>query len=66
MSQRKDLIEISGYITKTTDRAILFNDGTVKAWLPRSEIEQTIFRFEEDRLETLTIPEWLAKENEFI
>jgi hypothetical protein len=66
MLQDKNLITISGNIMKTTERAILFYDGSIEVWLPRSQIEESLIHTDEDKLEEITIPEWLAKENDLI
>ena len=61
-----EMIMVSGFIKRTTSRAVLFDDGGVEVWLPRSQIDESLIHTDEDKLEEITIPEWLAKENDLI
>lgn len=57
-------IEISGIIERQTSHAVLFSDGILEEWLPKSRIIE-----QEDLgkgMVELTIPEWLAIEKGFI
>ena len=56
---RKELIEIAAKIRAETDKAYLLHDGTKQAWVPKSQVEKN-----DDG--TFTMPEWLAKDKEFI
>lgn len=60
-------IELEGYIAWETEQAILFDDGTVQAWLPKSMIEsEDDISAGNDDLVTIEIPEWLAEEKELV
>lgn len=63
ISNRKDLIEISGTVIRETEMAILFNDGELEEWLPKSQLEDW-----PDAGETgeVLMPEWLAGDKGFI
>ena len=60
----KEIVEITAEIIKQTDFAILIDDGEVRVWLPKNQIEQ-IDRVYENCAE-ISIPEWLAEEKELI
>jgi len=53
------LIDIAAEIKHETDRAYLLDDGTRKAWVPKSQVE-------DNGDGTFTMPEWLARDKEFI
>lgn len=57
-------IEIFLEKKRETALAILFTDGVIEAWLPKSQIE-TLSDGETELLE-VSVPEWLAKEKGFI
>ncbi len=59
---KSDLIDISCKLIAETDRAFLVSDdgGKTKHWVPKSQCE-----YDEDS-NTLTMPEWLAKDKELI
>lgn len=57
---KSDLIEIAGEIIGETEKAYKFSDGKSEAWVPKSQVE-----WDPDAKE-MTMPEWLAKEKEFI
>lgn len=52
-------IEICGEIKRETHGAILFFDGAITVWLPKSQIDSD----EPNKYNqaTVTMPEWLAK-----
>lgn len=57
-----DLIDIAGTLAAPfeTEKAWRFYDGKITVWLPKSQCEW-------DSIEnTMTMPEWLAKEKELI
>lgn len=56
---KKELIDIAATIVAETEKAWRLDDGTRKAWVPKSQVEKN-----DDG--TFTMPEWLAKEKEFI
>jgi hypothetical protein len=53
------LCDISGEKRAETDHAILIFDGARTAWVPKSKVE-------DNGDGTFTMPEWLAKDKEFI
>lgn len=53
------LTDIAGEKRGETEKAIQIFDGARTAWVPKSQVEDN-----EDG--TFTMPEWLAKEKEFI
>jgi hypothetical protein len=59
MGDRKELYDLSATIEHETEKAYLLNDGTRKAWVPKSCVE-------DNNDGTFTMPEWLAKDKEFI
>lgn len=59
MSDRSNIVEISGEKRAETDKAIQWFDGTKTAWLPKSQIED----YGDG---TVAMPEWLAKDKGFI
>jgi hypothetical protein len=52
---------ITGEIKRETELAILFFDGKIEVWLPKSQIED-ITRYSDGT--EITIPAWLAEEKE--
>lgn len=62
---RSDLVDIGCMIVGETDKAIRVDDGATRCWLPKSQIE-----FERsdlpNKLDTVTLPEWLAKDKGLI
>jgi len=56
----RELTDISGEIKGQTDAAYRFYDGARTVWLPKSQCE-----WDQDA-NTMTMPEWLAKEKELI
>jgi len=58
-----NIIEITGEIRATTDRAVQFYDGSVTTWLPRSLIE---IADNVAGLSVVSLPEWLARKNGLI
>lgn len=57
-------IEISGVIQRQTGQAVLFSDGIIEEWLPKSLIVE--MEPLENGLVEITIPEWLAIEKGFV
>lgn len=55
-----EMVTISGIITASTDRAILFSDGDTCCWLPRKLVEGLDPPLIEDEEVDLEIPMWLA------
>lgn len=57
-SDDDETVWIEGTIVCKTEKAILFNDGDVEVWIPKSQV------IDEDREESgllkIEIPEWLA------
>lgn len=54
------LVDIAGQVKHRTRAGVLFYDGSVEVWLPRSLVEW----HEEDGV--MVMPEWLAQEKELI
>lgn len=52
-------VEIEGRVKKETERAYLFDNGKVEAWVPKSAVTD---QSEDDRgvIESIFIPEWMA------
>ena len=59
MSGESDLVDIGGFVLHETDKAVLFDDGTRKVWLPKSLVEI-------GSNGTVTMPEWLAMDKGLI
>lgn len=57
------LWEVPGMIEMRTDKAILFFDGTVRAWLPKSRVK--IGEKRRDGTTLVGMPDWLAKKAGF-
>lgn len=57
-SDEDETVWVEGTIVGKTEKAILFNDGDVEVWIPKSQVQ------DEDREESgllkIEIPEWLA------
>ena len=60
----RNTVEIFADIEKETDAAVLINDGAIKTWLPKSQIE--IENINKHNQANIHIPEWLAKDKELI
>lgn len=61
-------VEMSVTVIRETEKALLVNDGTVEAWIPKSQLEydpeyETNEQGEE--FAVISIPEWLAEDKEF-
>lgn len=54
------LVDVAGQVKHRTKAGVLFYDGSVEVWLPRSLVEW----HEEDGV--MVMPEWLAQEKELI
>lgn len=55
-------------VIRETEKAMLVNDGSVEAWIPKSQLEyDPEYEIDEHGAETATIsiPEWLAEAKEF-
>ncbi len=63
MSDRE--IEIAGEVKRETDKAILFYDGKIEVWLPKSRISD-YGQTKDGKTTSVFIPEWLAEEKELI
>jgi hypothetical protein len=61
-----DLIEIEGEIITDTDYAILLFDGSLEGWVPKSLIEVDPEFYEFEKLVTVSMPIWLARDKGFI
>ena len=59
-SGKSDLIDIAVEIKSETEKAYYLDDGATQVWIPKSQCEWN----QEDG--TLTMPEWLAKDNGLI
>ena len=59
-SGRSDIVDIVGDLVAETGKAILLHDGSLQAWLPKSQVE--IDRDRADGLVAVAMPEWLAKD----
>ena len=55
----RELFDVNCTLLAETDKAIHIDDGTKKAWLPKSQIE---YEKERDGTYTVTLPVWLATE----
>lgn len=60
MAKSNQLYDFMVEIEVETEKAWKVNDGTKSDWIPKSQGE-----YDEDT-QTMTIPEWLAKEKGFI
>lgn len=56
---KSELVDVTATVKAETKDAWLLNDGTKEGWVPKSQVE-------DNRDGTYTMPEWLAKEKEFI
>ena len=56
---KSELFDLAAKIRAETSKAWLLFDGTKEAWVPKSQVE-------DNRDGTFTMPEWLAKDKEFI
>lgn len=63
MSDRDYPVEVAGTIATETPKAVLFDDGTTKTWLPKSQIE---IEPAGNGLVEITLPYWLAYEQGLI
>ena len=54
-----ELVEIAAELRHETAEAYLIDDGSTKAWLPKSQVQDN-----EDS--TFTMPMWLAKDKGFM
>ena len=61
----KDKYEFDVEIVQLSGRAVLVDDGTVRAWLPLSQVEHD-GELWEGMTTTIIIPEWLASVKEFV
>lgn len=56
-------VEVTGRIKHTTDKALLFDDGTSQQWLPKRFVKISELK---GGLVELAMPEWLAKEKRYV
>lgn len=63
-------IEIAGEVKVETERAILFFDGKVEEWVPKSQVSDYSVRGDDfddwTDIDVIFIPEWLALDKGFI
>ena len=59
MSDRSDIVDISGEKRGETEKAIKWFDGKTTQWVPKSQIE-------DNGDGTIAMPEWLARDKGFI
>lgn len=61
----KELVDIEGSLEGETQFAFRFSDGETTAWVPKSQVE---WHGEHNSLRkgTMVMPQWLAKEKEFV
>lgn len=62
---RNEPVEIHVEILRETERAFLVTDGETEAWFPKSQVEEEV-SLNVGEHATITVPYWLAMENEFI
>ncbi len=55
---KQEIFEISVMIVAETEKAVLVDNGSKKAWLPKSMIEYDLV--------SVTAPVWLLKDKELI
>lgn len=58
-----ETVSLEGEIRRETELAILFFDGSVETWIPKSQIQSTVKYSDSVEIE---IPRWLAEEREMI
>lgn len=61
----KEPVELLVTIIRETPDAILVNDGTVDAWIPKSQLLEEPEEQDGGMVE-ITIPGWLAEDKELI
>ena len=59
VKKKDELFDLTAELEHQTAKAYLLNDGTKKAWVPKSQVEDN-----EDG--TYTLPMWLAVEKGFV
>ena len=62
---KSDLVDIAVQIKHETRAAYLVNDGVQDTWVPKSQCEIAVDRFNPS-MGILTLPQWLAQEKELI
>ena len=62
----KNYVELTLEIKKETDQAILVSDGSVQAWIPKSQLECDPEPSQIDGLFDICIAEWIAEDKELI
>ena len=62
----QNFCEIEGILKAETEKAILFDNGDVQAWIPRSQIESIHHDSANFLSVTIIIPEWLAEAKDLI
>lgn len=61
----ENFVELDLQKEAETEKAILFSDGTNKAWIPKSQLEDDPENLQGD-LVRIVIPEWLAINKDFV
>lgn len=56
---KSELFDLAATKKRETEKAYLLNDGIKEAWVPKQFVE-------DNKDGTFTMPEWLAKDKEFI
>ena len=64
MSEKQ--FELTVTVVKETPGAILIDDGSVKAWIPRSQLLEPVEKDSEGCIVEISIPEWLAIDKELV
>lgn len=57
------LVEVTGRIIMSTEKALLVDDGRVRGWLPKRSVA---IEDEPDGRVTVTMKQWLAREKGFL
>ncbi len=63
---KSDLVDIDGEVHAETEKAILFYNGSNKAWLPKSMIEVEDISHDMLKEVRITIPSWFAHQKGLI
>jgi hypothetical protein len=56
-------VELFGIVSRETEKAILFSDGTNEAWIPKSQIRELVSELGGF---TIIVPEWIAIRDGFV
>jgi hypothetical protein len=60
MIKNHDIVEVAGELRRTTEKAVLFFDGTKEVWLPKAVCEW------DSHGKVMQMPEWIALEKGLI